>query len=295
MDFAQFNGYHTPALEREEAKHCLILSLMARAAIEDLPGQTRKWSFNAPGACVVQTRGRGLVLGELIPDHCRRLAEDVAGTRFNSVVGPDEAPRWFVERAAELGAKFKPPMAQRIHALSRPPLYPGAAGNAHPVMPEHAEIFTQWYMAFAIEAVPEEEPPQHEEIERRMGSGDCLFWMVDGAPVSLAGIVRRTRKAAAIALVYTPPELRGRGYAGSATAAVAEKIFDEGRPTACLYTDLSNPWSNRCYAKIGFEPVCESWYFIQEWDGRITVLAQGAGASASASVKVSERARVPSK
>ncbi len=173
---------------------------------------------------------------------------------------------WFVERATELGARFLPPMAQRIHALSRPPLYPGCAGAAHPVTPEHAETFARWYMAFAAEAVPEDEPPRREEIERKLGSGDCLFWMVDGAPVSLAGIVRRTRSAAAIALVYTPPELRGRGYAGSVTAAVVEKIYAEGRRTACLYTDLANPFSNRCYAKIGFEPVCESWFFMQAAD-----------------------------
>jgi GNAT superfamily N-acetyltransferase len=263
MDWAEFNSYHTPALEQDEARHCLILALMERAAREDPPGQTRAWSFDAPGACVVQTRGRGLVLGELTREHCRQLAEEAAATHFHSVVGPDEAPLWFVERAAELGTRFLPPMAQRIHAISRPPLYPGSEGAARPVMPEHADIFARWYIAFAAEAVPEDEPPRREAIERRMGSGDCLFWMADGEPVSLAGIIRRTRHAAAIALVYTPPELRGRGYAGSVTAAVVEKIYAEGRRMACLYTDLANPFSNRCYAKIGFEPICDSWFFIQ--------------------------------
>ena len=264
MDFAQFNAYHMPALEQEEAKHCLILSLVARAEDERPEGQTQKWSFGHPGACAVRTQGRGLVLGALSREHCRQLAEEVAGTRFNSVLGPDEAPLWVVGRAEELGERFKQPIAQRIHALSRPPGYPGAAGSARPVTPADMTPFAEWYRAFAAEAAPEDQPPAHAEIERKAASGDCLFWVADGQPVALAGIVRRTRKAAAIALVYTPPNARGRGYAGSVTAAVAEKIFDEGRATACLYTDLNNPWSNRCYAKIGFEPVCESWYFIQE-------------------------------
>ncbi len=79
----------------------------------------------------------------------------------------------------------------------------------------------------------------------------------------MAGIVRRIRNAAAIAWVYTPPELRGRGYAGSVTAAVVEMVYTEGRKTACLYTDLRNPAANRCYEKIGFRPVCESWHFSQ--------------------------------
>lgn len=266
MDFAAFNAYHMPALEWAASRHCLILSLMARAIDENPPGQTRKWSFGEPGACVVQTIGRGLVLGELTREHCCQLAEEVAGTRFVSVLGPNDAPLWFVERAKELGERFLEPIAQRIHALSGSPRYPGAEGLARPVTPQDLDLFAKWYVAFAAEAVPDEDPPGAREIERRAASGDCLFWMAGGVPVSLAGIVRRTRTAAAIALVYTPPELRGRGYAGSVTAAVADKIFAEGRPTACLYTDLANPWSNRCYAKIGFEPVCESWYFIQQRD-----------------------------
>jgi predicted GNAT family acetyltransferase len=77
----------------------------------------------------------------------------------------------------------------------------------------------------------------------------------------MAGIERRTRHAAAIAGVYTPPALRGRGYAGSVTAAVVERIFAEGKTAACLYTDLRNPSSNRCYAKIGFKLACRSWHY----------------------------------
>jgi hypothetical protein len=40
----------------------------------------------------------------------------------------------------------------------------------------------------------------------------------------------------------TPPELRGRGYAGSVTAALVERIYAEGKSFACLYTDLRNPF-----------------------------------------------------
>jgi predicted GNAT family acetyltransferase len=87
------------------------------------------------------------------------------------------------------------------------------------------------------------------------------FWMVDSEPVAIAGIMRRTRHAAAIAGVYTPPRLRGRGYAGSVTAALVDSIFAEGRSMACLYVDLRNPYSNCCYAKIGFTPLCRSWYY----------------------------------
>ena len=79
----------------------------------------------------------------------------------------------------------------------------------------------------------------------------------------MAGIVRRLRNSAAITGVYTTPELRGRGYAGSVTAAAVEQIYADGRTIACLYTDLRNPFSNRCYARIGFKPVCKSMHFYK--------------------------------
>jgi predicted GNAT family acetyltransferase len=77
----------------------------------------------------------------------------------------------------------------------------------------------------------------------------------------MAGIARRLRISAGIRAVYTPPELRGHGYAGSVTAAMVERIYAEGRKMACLYADVSNPASTRCYTKIGFAPVCKSMHF----------------------------------
>lgn len=81
--------------------------------------------------------------------------------------------------------------------------------------------------------------------------------------MSIAGIVRRLKQSAAITGVYTPPEFREHGYAGSVTATV-ERVYAEGRKIACLYADLRNPASNRCYTKIGFTPVCTSMHFHSE-------------------------------
>ncbi len=42
---------------------------------------------------------------------------------------------------------------------------------------------------------------------------------------------------------------------------LTEYIFASGKTAACLYTNLRNPYSNCCYAKIGFKPVCPSWHY----------------------------------
>jgi uncharacterized protein len=58
--------------------------------------------------------------------------------------------------------------------------------------------------------------------------------------------------------VYTPPELRGRGYATSLAAEVSRRRLAAGRRFCFLYTDLANPTSNAIYERIGYRRVCES-------------------------------------
>ena len=58
-----------------------------------------------------------------------------------------------------------------------------------------------------------------------------------------------------VAPVYTPPEMRGRGYAGAATAAVSQAALDAGVREVVLYTDLANPTSNALYQRLGYRPV----------------------------------------
>ncbi len=126
-----------------------------------------------------------------------------------------------------------------------------------------APLLFEWMHEFHREALPHDPPPQLEKIEKAAAGGRYFFWTVCGEPVSMAAIVRNLRTVAAVGAVFTPPEKRGRGYAGSVTAALCERIFAEAKSAACLYTDLSNPYSNRCYAKIGFNSYCDSWHYLK--------------------------------
>ena len=260
MELAAFIDYHAPALEADEVRHNLVLGLLGGRFATEL----RLWSMGGPGACAIQTPGYPLILGPLSRAQCRQLADETRDIGVPGVVGADETAKWFVERAHELGQRFRDPIPQRIHALREAPRYPGAPGHWRKVEGADSDIFAAWFLAFLDEAVPNDPKPSRERIEQTAREGQYLFWVVDDEPVSMAGIVRRTRHAAAIAGVYTPPALRGRGYAGAVTAANVERIFAEGRNAACLYTNLRNPASNRCYAKIGFAPVCASFHFERE-------------------------------
>ncbi len=263
MQFPAFLDLHLPALERDQARHNILLTILAAIRDGDAP-EGRWWSPGGPGACAAQVPGRPVVLGDLARAQCRALAEALREDDLPGVLGPDLTAKCFVARAEELGLRFCAPMPQRILALSAPPRAPEVPGRAREVTAADTPLFADWLTAFYREAVPQDRLPPREVLERAAGQGGHLFWEVEGRPVALAGIVRRTRDTAAIARVYTPPELRGRGYAGAATAAVVELIYAEGRTTACLYCDLRNPASRRCYAKLGFAPVCDSWYFPRQ-------------------------------
>jgi len=262
MSLREFVEFHQPALERDEVRHNLILGLLGRLLDAEHP-ELRRWTLGAPGQCAIQTPRHPIILGEPTAAQCRAFAEQLADDDYPGVVGPDEAPQLFVERAAELGGKFSEPMPQCIHALRDKPIYPPISGGARLVEPDDLALFSDWMIAFLREAVPHEELPSRENLEKTIAARNYQFWTVDSDPVSMAGIVRRTRHVAAIAGVYTPAALRGRGYAGAATAAVVDSVFAEGRTAACLYTDLRNPSSNRCYAKIGFKAVCRAWHYAR--------------------------------
>ena len=262
MRLADFADLHSPALERDELKFNLMLGLLGRMRDAER-SNVRLWTLGAPGECAMQTPGYPLVLGRLSAAQCAAFADETRGLDYPGVVGVEDIPGLFVERATTRGVTFAETIPQAIHALRRAPTFPSGGGASRTVERGDIELFSQWLLAFFQEAVPHEPRPPRELIEATAASGNYRFWIVDGAPIAMAGIVRRTRHSAAIAGVYTPPERRNRGYGGAVTAAVADAVFAEGRATACLYTDLRNPASNRCYAKIGFEPVCRAWHHLR--------------------------------
>ena len=84
-----------------------------------------------------------------------------------------------------------------------------------------------------------------------------FFWVVDGEVVSTTISVRPQIKGICISGVYTPPEHRQRGYARALVAQVSKEMLSRGFELTNLFTDLSNPTSNKIYQEIGYKPVCD--------------------------------------
>ncbi len=168
----------------------------------------------------------------------------------------------FVESWSRLtGAEAAVAMEERVFEL-RQVIHPAySPGHLRLATPDDLETTTQWMLDFTEEALSGVEPPADPEetrrgVERRIASQTFYLWD-DQGPVSLAGVTRPTLHGIAIGPVYTPPTLRGRGYATSLVAALSQKLLDEGRTFCTLFTDLANPTSNHIYQAVGYRPVCD--------------------------------------
>lgn len=90
-----------------------------------------------------------------------------------------------------------------------------------------------------------------EKAEHALQNPYFFIIKQDSLVASIAQSSRETDFHMAINQVYTKPEFRGRGFAAALTYYISDLIMKRGKiPT--LYTDLSNPYSNKAYKKVGF-------------------------------------------
>jgi uncharacterized protein len=260
-------------LGAREAEHNLILGLTSRLRVApSLYGEPAYFAVVEEGGLVVgatmRTPPHNLILSELDDlGAIGPLLED-ARAKYSSlpgVVGPKEAVAQF---AAAWPAEARLEIAQRAFRADHvdPPM--GVSGRMRDYERSDRELAAGWMDAFAEEALPEPPPGTSEEfVDRREEDpdGGIVLWEDDGAVVSMAGFGGRTPNGIRIGPVYTPPELRGRGYASALTAAVTKRLLDGGLRFCFLFTDLANPTSNSIYQRIGYEPVSDFdfWSFSQ--------------------------------
>ena len=91
-----------------------------------------------------------------------------------------------------------------------------------------------------------------EKVDRYLERGYFL-WEEDGKIVSQAVFSRKLEKGASIGGVYTPKELRGKGYAYNLVYQLSKRCLEKGYDYCVLYTDDGNPISNHIYEKIGYK------------------------------------------
>ncbi|MFC9824269.1 GNAT family N-acetyltransferase [Streptomyces erythrochromogenes] len=131
---------------------------------------------------------------------------------------------------------------------------PAPTGRARVATEADLPLLVGWLEAFHAEVeIPA--GPSEAQVRDRLSYGGFLVWEDGGAGVSLAAFSRPIGSASRIGPVYTPPGLRGRGYAAGVTHAASEAAYAAGAAEVVLFTDLANPTSNGVYLRLGYRPV----------------------------------------
>jgi uncharacterized protein len=278
--YAEADGFLEHAgefLAAREAEHNLILGLSSRLRQEPL------LFGEPPYLAVVEDGGRVVAAALRTPPHLLGLSEiddegaieplvaDVSQVfaSLPGVIGPKGRVETFVRAwEAATGAQGHRALAERIFRAEsvRPP--EGVSGWMRAHEDADHELAIRWMDEFVAEALPESHPEAESSedfVKRRQNDpdGGLVFWD-DGAPVCIAGFGGPTPNGIRIGPVYTPPDLRGRGYGSALTAALTQQLLDGGRRFCFLFTDLANPTSNSIYQRIGYRPVADvdQWAFV---------------------------------
>jgi predicted GNAT family acetyltransferase len=188
-----------------------------------------------------------------------RIAEALQADspQLPGVIGPRQAAADFARAwTAHAGVEGQISTRLRLHSLRRVATdLPRVSGALDLIAEAERPLALAWFDAFAREATPDTPNDSADAVERFMRNQQLYVWR-DPRPVTLAGVVGRTEHGARIGPVYTPPALRGRGYATAAVAELSRRLL-AALDYCALYTDLANATSNGIYARIGYTPVAD--------------------------------------
>lgn len=258
-----------PFLAREEATHCLPIGICTnyldnQSAGNDFFMATVERDDEVVTAALM-TPPHNLILSLIVPDELTvdalsLLAYDLHAELgvLPGVIAPVPLAQCFADVWSNIaGQPFRLYQHQRIYQLQRVSPVRGVPGRLRLVDRADRDLLARWIYEFNQEALGEGSLADAEVwADRRIASAaHQTFLWEDGAPVALVGCGGRTPNGLRVGPVYTPPKHRRRGYASAATAAVSQRILDQGRRFVFLFTDLANPTSNHIYQEIGFRPI----------------------------------------
>jgi RimJ/RimL family protein N-acetyltransferase len=275
-DVDEFKQTTIPYLAAEPAANNLLLTVFDRLrtdgthAFGERDPQLLTWigPDGNPEGAVVRTPPFPYILSAISADAVHALIElllepgsDLDGHEANVTGDCEEA---FVSAwTARTGYRPRVIERNRLYRLDKlvaPDPMP--AGKARQARSADVPVVARWIEGFWSELShairPDASTAAPAIAEARIAEGAFWLWLdEEGTPVSLAGYTPIVAGASRIGPVYTPRELRGRGYAGAVTTAAGRALLSRGADEVLLFTDLANPTSNALYQRIGYREVSD--------------------------------------
>ncbi|MEU0393888.1 GNAT family N-acetyltransferase [Streptomyces sp. NPDC006208] len=211
-------------------------------------------------AAFLHTPPRAPLFGPASPDHARELARTLradGAAHVTGVKGPDAPARAFAGEWAGPGGWTVTGRFRLFRLGELTPPDPAPPGQARPATEDDVPPAAAWMKSFAADIGEDPDADWTANIARRVADGCLRLWETGGTPVSMAARTPVLAGQSRLSPVYTPPALRGRGYAGAVTCAVSRSALDAGAEQVLLFTDLANPTSNALYQRLGYRALAD--------------------------------------
>ena len=214
-----------------------------------------------------------------------KMARQVSGRPLRRLVGPNDQVVQAIDLLDLTAADLQMDEEENLYSLPlteliTPDLLTRGDAEGRRIKSGDLELVSRWRTGYFRELHLEDDSSELRDIARRnvlseIASGRTWILEVRGEPVactSFNALVRDEGVASVVQVggVYTPPELRGRGYGRSAVAASLLDARSEGYEKSVLFTGIGNIAAQRAYLALGFRLVGSY---------RITVLREAIGGS----------------
>jgi hypothetical protein len=261
-----------PLLMMAEAENNLLLSV-AQGITRNPAAATHPYLATVGGteavlACAVHIAPFKLVITRANREPIAALARDVfdAVPQLDGVTGPSRSADDFSLAWSRLsGVEPVPGMRLRIHETRKvvEPDLPSTSGRFRAATSSDLDLLTKWTVVFVSEARIVEPVNAARVVEDSITRGRLHVWE-DTVPVSMAAWTGKTPNGVRINFVYTPRELRGKGYGTACVKALTTQLLEQGNAFCWLYTDVSSAASPNIFKRIGYRPVSDvSEYYLK--------------------------------
>ena len=194
-----------------------------------------------------------------------RAAASAATRRVQGLIGPSDqvAASWDVLGIDPQRAQWDE--EEKLYTLALEDLVVPAAldegrVSARRMEPGDLDLMTDWRVAMRVESMNEEDTPRLREntratVERGLARGEIWLLEEDGRPVSTTAFNATLAEAVQVGGVWTPRELRGRGYARAVVAASLLDARAASVARSVLFTGQENWPAQKAYEALGFRHV----------------------------------------
>ncbi|MFP3378288.1 GNAT family N-acetyltransferase [Bacillus sp. SIMBA_069] len=253
----------TPFLEKNEQENNLILGVLQMVQEPIFMGVAKQ--REEIKVVFLQTEEKKQIIvatSEIAEKDIVELAKKLTKVYSNvpGLIGNKKIVQKLAEEIAVLeNKKTNVVMEQGVYALQQVKKKWTEDGAFREIGSDELPLIEQWIYQFCEDVRLPTTKEEAKQTAHTLITNRRLFGLeVDGKLVSVVAKTRPTTNNITVNFVYTPKEVRKKGYASSCVAALSQRMLDEGYKTTTLYTDLANPTSNKIYQEIGYEQIAES-------------------------------------